>query len=150
MSKQRIRVDELFNILSNENAFFSVEFERRTNRADGTAVQGDRRRMICRSGVQNYKLGVIPDAVRAAEDFRHAVLTVWDVQAYHRNRRQGMEQWDAGRNAWRRIDLTTVSECSAVPMDDLPPDIIRDLHDITNAYRLANMPREPLSNVEVQ
>lgn len=145
MSNRRITVDELFNILRNENSFFSVEFERRTNRADGTAAQGDIRRMIARSNVNNYKLGVIPDDVRAAEDFRHALLTVWDVQAYHRNRAQGMGQWDAGRNAWRRIDLTTVRAVSVLPLDDLPPDIIANLHDITNAYRLANLPREPIA-----
>lgn len=82
---KRPTVDELFDILSNVNSFFSIEFERRTTRNDQSAVAGDLRRMLCRANVQNYKLGVIPDGVRAEEDFRCATLTVWDVQAYHNN-----------------------------------------------------------------
>jgi hypothetical protein len=143
----RIRVDEIFGVLRNTNQFYSVEFERRTDRPDGTAPAGTVRRMLCRTAanMNAYKLGVISDEARDEQDFRCAVLTVWSVDAYHQNRRNGMSHENAAFNAWRRIDLTTVTRCSAIPSDDLPPDILANLHEITNAYRLANMPREPLT-----
>ncbi len=140
----RLTIDQVFAQLRYAtNAFYSVEFERRTSRSDGTAVAGDKRTMLCRTaGSMNaYKRGVISTAQRDQEDFNHAVLTVWDVQAFMRNRRAGMDNETAGRSAWRRIDLVTLTKLSAVPRRRLPPNIRRGLHHIRNAFRLANMPR---------
>lgn len=142
---QRITVDQLFNVLRfGTPHFFSVTFERRTSRADGSAVAGDNRTMLCRTGVERYKQGVVPNALRDAEDFRCGVLTVWAMDVYMRLRRRGMDQEHAGWEAWRRVDLVTLSECSIIASDELPPDIIANLHNITNAYRAANMPRQPI------
>ena len=142
----RPTVDVMFNVLRNTNQFFSVEFKRRTARPDGTAVEGDTRKMLCRAAgtMEAYKLGVIPTAARDEEDFRHAILTVWSMDAYMAQIRRGVERQVAAWNAWRRIDLTTVTQLSAMPLAQLPPDIRRNVHDITNAYRLANLPRRPI------
>lgn len=143
----RLTVDQIFAQLRYAtNAFYSVEFERRTDRADGTAVAGDVRTMLCRTAgsMTAYKRGVIATADRDQEDFTHAILTVWDVQAYMRNRRNGMSRRAAGLAAWRRIDLVTVKRLSVTPRRRLPPDIRRGLHHITNAYRRANMPRRAI------
>ena len=140
----RLTVDQIFAQLRfATNQFYSVEFERRTNRPDGTAVAGDVRTMLCRTGgtMTAYKRGVISDAQRDQEDFTHAVLTVWDVQAFMRARAQGLNRQAAGCAAWRRIDLVTLRKLSVVPRRRLPPDIRRGLHQIRNAFRRANMPR---------
>ena len=140
----RITVDQIFAQLRfATNSFFSVEFERRTTRPDGTAVAGDIRRMLCRTGgkMTAYKQGIIPDAQRDQEDFTHGLLTVWDVNAYMAAIRRGEPREAAGRAAWRRIDLVTLHKLSVVPRRRLPPDIRIGLHQISNGFRLANMPR---------
>lgn len=143
----RLTIDQIFAQLRfATNSFYSVEFERRTDRPDGSALAGEVRRMLCRTGgtMTAHKQGIIADAVRDQEDFNHAVLTVWDVHAYMSARRQGMDHVHAGRSAWRRIDLVTLRKLSIVPHRKLPPDIRGGLHNITNAFRLANMPRQPI------
>jgi hypothetical protein len=142
---KRITVDELFHLLHDATPhFFSVTFDRRTNRRDGSAVQGEERKMLCRCGIHKYKLGVIPDAIRDAEDFRTATITVWSMDSYMAQKRRGVDDDTAAWNSWRRIDLVTVKDCSIWHGDDLPPDILAGLHNITNAYRLANLPRMPV------
>lgn len=135
-----ITVDTIWNVLRTENSFFSVTFERRTNRKGGSAVAGDTRTMLCRTGMSKYKKGVIPDAVRDAEDFDHGVLTVWSMDAYMKNRNEGMDTWTAGMNAWRRIDVMGIQKCSLIADTDLPPSYHAGFHNLTNQYRLAHMP----------
>jgi len=134
----KITVDQLFRLLSEEGHFFSVTFERRTR--GRSQRPGDLRRMLCRTGVQDFKLGVISDAHRAEEDFRHGLITVFDINAFLRNRRHGVSDFDAGYNAWRRIDLCGIRELSLLDEDTLPPTIHNELHHITNPWRLAHMP----------
>jgi hypothetical protein len=102
--------------------------------------------------MSKYKLGVIPDAVRDTEDFENAVLTVWSMDAYNSHLRRGMpKQWSA-MNAWRRVDLITLRSCSLLDRvdlpidvsDSLPPDIVGGYHNLSNQYRLNNLPRTPL------
>lgn len=138
----QLTVDEIFDLLQQENHFFSVTFERRTNGVH--QVAGDLRTMLCRTGMSRYKLGLIPDAVRAEEDFRHGILTVWSLNDYNRNRRQGMSDFNAGYNAWRRIDLLKIKALSVVGPELLPPTIRNELHELTNVFRLANMPESAI------
>lgn len=135
-------VNDIFDILSGINEFFSVTFARRTSRRDGSAIAGDMRTMLCRTNVHKYKLGIIPDAVREIEDLTNGVLTVWSMDVYMRLRRNAVP--NAGWLAWRRIDLVTISDLSILPEAELPPDFVGALHNIRNAYRAANMPRVPI------
>lgn len=140
---RKITTDLLFDLLRHETngKFFSVTFQRRTTRHNRTQVAGDERTMLCRTGMKKYKLGVVSDESRDEEDFRCAVLTVWSVSDFMRLTKTGIDKLTAGFNAWRRIDLCSVLECSLVDDKELPPEIIDGLHEITNTYRLANMPR---------
>jgi hypothetical protein len=153
---RRITTDELWTMLRfGSSSFFSVEFERRTSRSDGTNPAGTLRKMLCRTGMNKYKLGVIPDVQRDTEDFRHGILTVWSFDSYLGNLRRGMSKLDAGLNAWRRVDLITLRSCSLLSKIDLeamginetllPPDVIAGVHHLTNQYRLSHLPREPIA-----
>jgi len=136
--------DEVFNLLryGTKGKFFSVTFERRTTRRDGSAIAGELRTILCKTAgeMSSYKLGHVLDVDRDREDFRNAVLTVWDIQAFLSNKRQGMSQSIAGQNAFRRIDVTSVQRCSAIDNNELPPSIRIELHQITNQFRLQNLP----------
>jgi hypothetical protein len=148
----RPTVDQIYNLLRfNANGVFNVVFNRRTNRPDGTAQQGDARSMLFYGGgvgaapMAQFKQGIIPDMARDAEDFRCAVLTVGSLDVCNRLIAQGVPVIDACWRSWRRIDLVTIQSLSALPTANLPaqlpPDIRANFHAITNAYRLANMPR---------
>jgi hypothetical protein len=98
--------------------FFSVSFRRkRDRRVRGVlvAAAGSVRDMLCRARVRRYTKGVVPPPVRAAEDRRNEVLTVWDVEAFHRARQRGLGRVAAGRAAYRRINLAEVLCLSPVP-----------------------------------
>lgn len=139
----RITTDQLWTILREQgNRFFSVTFERRTSRKDGTADAGALRTMLCRTGMNAYKKGVIPDQVRDAEDFRNGIITVWSVDVFRRNVKElGLDKEQAAWNAWRRIDVITVRECSLLEDAELPPEFVEGAHQITNEYRLSHLPR---------
>lgn len=147
----RINTTDLWNIIQTAgNQFFSVEFERRTDSRDGKAKAGDKRTMLCRTGMAKYKKGMIADADRELRDYQHGIITVWDVQAYLSNVKRGMTKTDAAFKAWRSIDVVTVTKCSILnhlafaSEFELPPDIVIGHHNITNEYRLAHMPRTPV------
>lgn len=142
LTVEKLTVDEIFNLLRKEThgRFFSVTYERRT---DGLRQRaGDLRTMLCRVAgtMRKYKRGIVPTARRDREDFRLAVLTVWDIQQYQQNRQHGMDQETAGRNAYRRIDVAGIRHCSVLDDSDLPPTIRMEFHNIQNRFRLANMP----------
>jgi hypothetical protein len=132
-----------------DGQFFSVTFERRTTSRNGTAQSGELRTMLCRSGMSKYKKGVRSDAEVDAKDYRHGILTVWSMDAYTTAVRNGMDKTAAAFAAWRSIDVTTVSKCSLLKHYDvsveLPPDIVIGHHNITNEYRLNNLPRTPIA-----
>lgn len=142
---RKITTDELFGVLRNESEgkFYSVTFERRTTRRNGSQAAGDIRTMLCRTAgtMDSYKLGVISTEERDAEDLRCGVLTVWSLDAYNTLRRGGMEAKEAKWRAWRRIDLMGIRECSLIDDDELPPTYRPYLHEVTNEYRRQNMPR---------
>ena len=137
-------VDQIFDILHGEHQFFSVTFARRTTRKDGSAKAGDLRTLLCRTGVSKYVKGVLPPGQRYNEDFKCCVLTVWAMDVFCSLRRQGLDKDAAAWRSWRRIDLTSIVKLSVLPDSDLPPDIYAGVHEITNEYRLANMPKEPI------
>lgn len=145
----RITTSQLFTILSNTTQFFSVSFERRTPGINGEPV-GSIRKMLCRTGMNKYKKGIISDADRAERDFKHGILTVWSVDAFNENLAKGMDHNTAAFAAWRSIDLITIRKCSllgSLGIDtDLPPDQIIGDHNLTNQYRLAHLPRQPIAN----
>jgi hypothetical protein len=140
---QKLRVDQIYNLLrfDTRGRFFSVTFERRTNGLNQRA--GEIRTMLCRTAgtMSAFKRGVIPTERRDREDFRNAVITVWDCAAYLRNLSAGMDRETAGREAFRRIDIAGIKSCSIVSKSQLPPTIKRQWHRIHNAFRLANMPQ---------
>lgn len=140
MSK-RLTTDELFYLLRYEvDKFFSVEFERRLNRPGKPA--GSIRKMLCRTNMTKFKQGIISDLARDTRDFQHGILTVFDITTYLRFLRQGIAPEIAGPNSYRCIDLvSTKTIISELEIGDLPPDVVANMHQITNAYRLANMPR---------
>lgn len=139
---------ELWTLLRYHNQFFSVTFNRRTDKKDGSAPAGSSRTMLCRTAntMRKYKKGVISDDNIDAKDIKNAILTVWSVDAYRANLKKGMNQTDAAFNAWRCIDLVTVTRCSLVQIDDvdLPPVYDEDVHSISNEYRLDNMPEKEI------
>lgn len=101
----RLTTAELWNFLRhNGNHFFRITFERRTTRPDGTAIAGSERTMICRTSMNAYKQGIIPDALRDEEDFRCGVLTVWSVDQFHRLIRQGMSRELVPWRCWRTVE----------------------------------------------
>src|SRR4051812_21755402 len=127
-----ITVDQIFDELrfGTGGKFFSVTFHRRTALRHGVNL-GDARTMLCRTGVQMGTKGVIPQEERDEEDFRCAVLTVCDVTAYRKYRRRGWEQNRAAERSFRRIDLTTITECSVLDeKTDLPPFLVAEFHQI--------------------
>ena len=132
-------VDEIFNILRLNNQFFQVSFNRRTDSKHSNAKAGDVRTMLCRTNMHKYKKGIIEDAERDNEDFVNGILTVWSVSDYHNLVKKGMNPIQAGYNAWRRIDLTSLIECSIVPKKLLPPDIRNGLHIFKNQYRKTHL-----------
>lgn len=132
-------VDEIFNILRLNNQFFKVTFKRRTDSKNSSAKAGDLRTMLCRTNMHKYKKGIIQDAQRDDEDLINGVLTVWSVNDYNNYVNKGMNPTDAGYKAWRRIDLTSITECSIVPKKMLPPDIRKGVHLFKNQYRANNL-----------
>ncbi len=148
----RPTVDQIFNRLRfNTNGIFDVTFNRRTNRTDGTAAAGDARHMICYGGgqgsplCQGFKRNIIPMAVRDAEDLRCAVLTVWSMDTFWRLQAELGDDQLAAERSWRRIDLVTITALPNIYRpQDLPPNLRANMHRITNAFRLANMPRQPI------
>lgn len=155
---RRITVDELWTLLRfGGHEFFRVTFERRTTRRNGTAIAGQLRTLICRAGVNAYKRGIIPDPVRDEQDFRNGVITVWSIDVFNRRLREtaaamGMpisevppaEKRAIGWQCWRAIDIVTIKELSLMDVGELPPDIRAGVHQITNEFRLANMPRQAI------
>ena len=141
---QKITVDELFNLIrfGTEGKFFSVTFQRRTDRRDGSAVAGDLRTMLCRTNMTKFKLGVVSDFERDEEDFRNAIITCWDFGQYIVNRRTGLSKRQAGFRSWRRIDICGIRNISLLNRNEiiLPPKIRPHLHRINNVFRLANLP----------
>lgn len=135
-----LKTHEIFNLLHRSQKFFSITFERRTTRRDETARAGELRTMLCRSGVNKYKRGIISDAQRLIEDFNACILTVWSIDVFMRLRRQGMGIAMAGQRSWRRIDLTKIQKCSILEENELPPVMVQNMHDIRNGFRLANLP----------
>ena len=95
--------------------------------------------MLCRTNMHKYKKGIIQDAQRDDEDLINGVLTVWSVNDYNNYVNKGMNPTDAGYKAWRRIDLTSITECSIVPKKMLPPDIRKGVHLFKNQYRANNL-----------
>lgn len=144
---RHITTDELWNILRYEGSeFFSVEFERRTRSRRHNARPGTITKMLCRTGMNKYKLGIESNAQRDARDFQNCILTVWSCDAYNANIQRGMSKEQAAFNSWRTIDIATVRSCSLLDKLEienakLPPDIIAGVHRITNQFRLQNMPR---------
>lgn len=137
-----ITTAELFKLLRYNTGghFFRVTFECRTpSHRNPFAPAGRERTMLCRTGVNAFKKGKIDQADRDAEDFRHGLITVWSVTDYHKNIKHGMTTVDAAFDAWRRIDLITVKECSLVDDVELPPEVVAGVHHITNEFRLKNM-----------
>jgi len=108
---------KLFSIIKHEgNRFFSVYFIRKTDSKNGK--KGQLRKMLCRTGVNNYKKGIIPDEVRDKEDLDHGVLTVWSVDSYQSNIKNGMDKTLAASNAWRRINLDEIVSCSIEKVEE--------------------------------
>ncbi len=138
-------VDEIFNILRMHNQFFYVEFERRTDSKNSSAKAGDIRKMLCRTNMNRFKKGIVPDAKRDDEDFKNGVLTVFSVNDYHKYVKDGMNAIDAGYNSWRRIDLVSLVSCSVIPKKEIPPAIRMSFHKLSNRYRLDNIPGKELS-----
>ena len=151
---RKLRVDELFNVLRySKGEFFTVQFERRTNSENWRLRAGDIRTMLCRTGVTDFKRGIVSDAERDAEDFRHGILTVFDagwfisqlrdIAARLKCRINEIPQdvrYEVGCNSWRRIDLCGLRDCSLIGDEALPPKIVPQFHSLTNEWRLAHMP----------
>lgn len=96
-------ISEMRDILGSSNKFFSVEFTKRTN--------NQKRIMLCRTGMNKYKKNST-DESRKSRDIKHDLITVWSVDSFNRNLAKGMDKEQAGFNAWRSIDLRSVSKCS--------------------------------------
>jgi hypothetical protein len=94
-------------ILSHKGKFVTVSFRRKTKGRNGEPV-GSIRTMQARLHVRKHVTGVLAPGVRKAEDKKHSVLTVWDVQAFHAARREGKALRQAGKAAYRRINLLDV------------------------------------------
>lgn len=139
-----ITVDQLWQELryGTEGKFFSVEFERRTNSQRRVQVAGDIRKMLCRTQMHSYKKGIISDRHRDEQDFRCGILTVWSMDSYMLSRRHGTTHEVSAMDAWRRIDLAGVRKCSLFHNEEISMRIHSELHEITNTWRLANMPLE--------
>jgi hypothetical protein len=142
---RKITTDELFDALRHdtEGRFFSVTFQRRTSRKDRSQHAGEMRTMLCKAAgaMKSYKLGIISDAARDAEDLRCGVLTVWSMDAYMGYRRRGYSHQNAAPRSWRRIDLMGVLEASTIDREELPPTYRPELHQVNNRFRRAHMPR---------
>lgn len=146
---RKLTVDEAFDALryDTEGRFFSVTTERRTTRRDRTQRAGDLRTFLCRAAgsMTAYKLGVISDEQRDAEDLRTGTLTVWSLDAYMSHVRHGRDKEWAKWNSWRRVDLMGLrhpqAQCSVIDDAELPIRYRPEYHDVTNAFRAANMPR---------
>ena len=109
-------------ISSIRGQFFAVDFARKNDKkVNGVVVEkaGDIRHMVCRRGVAKYVSNVLPEGHRKEEDERNAVLTIWDVQAYQADRKEGKQQDEAGKNAYRRINLADVKAISIQPVKPL-------------------------------
>lgn len=96
-------ISEIRDMLHSSNKFFSVEFIKRTN--------NQKRIMLCRTGMKKYKKNSINDN-RESRDVKHDLITVWSVDSFNRNLAKGMDKEQAGFNAWRSIDLRSISKCS--------------------------------------
>lgn len=109
--------------------------------------------MLCRTGMASFKRGIITDPERDAEDFRHGILTVFDAGWYiSQLRRLALRlkcstalipdavKQQIGYNAWRRIDLCGLVDCSLIGDEALPPTIVPEFHNLTNEWRLQHMP----------
>jgi len=116
--------------------FFRVLFKRKNDKVVGGVVvakAGETRSMLCRRGVKKFVKGVIPPAVRRAEDSRNMVLTVHDVEVFRELRttpilcptcngagcafckqigKRPMRLKEAGAAAYRRINLQEVEDLS--------------------------------------
>lgn len=101
-------------ILSHKGKFVTVSFRRKTKGRNGEPV-GSIRKMQARLHVRRHVAGVLAPGVRKAEDSRNQVLTVWDVQAFHAARREGKSLRQAGRAAYRRINLLEVVSIGVTP-----------------------------------
>jgi hypothetical protein len=136
-------VDELLNHLHlrHKNGFFSCSFQRRTPaKVNGVIVApaGTIRHMVCRLGVTKGTLGVVPPAVRRAEDMRCGVLTVWDVNVARKLREHhpDWDDFDIASNAYRRINLLGLVSLSCIEnQDDLPPKLRPHWHWINNLWQ---------------
>lgn len=138
----RITTADLFNLLRNSNGhFFKVRFECRTASRRHCLPAGRDREMLCRTGVKAFRKGKISQEERDKEDFRNGVLTCWSVGDFHQNVKDGKPTMEAAFDAWRRIDILTVKECSLLDDDELPPEIVDGVHQISNEFRLQNMPK---------
>jgi hypothetical protein len=103
---------------------FSVSFMRKNPKYDENKAivepRGAIRRMVCRRRVRRYTRGVIAPAVRMAEDVKHNVLTVFDLQFFMQHRQELLERGftreianlAAGRAAYRRINMAQVVDIS--------------------------------------
>jgi hypothetical protein len=112
-----ITIDQLFHLLhdGNEGKFFSVTF---TKKSDNTE-----RTMLCRTGVSKYTKGILPPGERLQQDYKNSVLTVWDMIAYNKNLKEGQDKQKAAMNAYRRINIPTITQCSLLDKTELPPNI---------------------------
>lgn len=112
----------LASIRQNGSKFFKVVFARKNDKwgkdEQGNKVlvakAGELRTMVCRRGVRKFVTGAQAPGQRAAEDKANDVLTVWDVPAFHAARREGKSEVEAGKAAYRRINVPEVVELSCL------------------------------------
>lgn len=131
-----ITANDVWNrIFSIRGELFRVVFRTKTSQhrmnPDGTRTSeiisgpGRTRSMLCRRLVQKFALGVIPPAVRLAEDVENNVLTVWDIETFRMLRihleDQGMKPFEAlmtaGRRSYRRINMAEILSISIPPAE---------------------------------
>ncbi len=91
-------------IRAKKGRFFAVEFRRKTKGRNGE-LPGTIRKMTCRRSVRRY---CTSGRSNAGSDAENSVLTVWDVEAFRAARREGKPLGEAGRQAYRRINLAGI------------------------------------------
>lgn len=112
-------------IESKKGRFFTVTFRRKNDKIIGGTVvaeAGEVRTMLCRCGVKkfvvnnkiikNLKNEPVRNVSREKEDNKHNVLTVFDVHNFHKLKRQGIPDLQAGSKSYRRINLKGIISLS--------------------------------------
>jgi hypothetical protein len=144
--------DEIMGELSKTSSFFHVSFRRRTPKKDKNGktveVEGTIREMVCRTGVNSFKKGIVSDEKRNAEDLKHAVLTVFDIQHFLKLLKAAKDvntvindklRFVYGCKSWRRINVLEILSLSVLTDAELPPNMKPELHEIKNAWQLQRL-----------